>query len=214
MGLFQFVLEIIGTVAFAVSGAMVGVRKNMDVFGIAILGLTTAVGGGILRDLILGMTPPATFRNPVYALVAIATSIAAFLCAKYGRFRRGRKLYAAALLVMDSLGLGAFTVAGMAVAFGRNLDCGAFLPVFVGVITGVGGGVLRDVMAGETPYIFVKHVYACASLVGALVCVCLCGLLGENGAMLAGMASVVALRLLSAHFRWNLPKVCREEKVT
>src|SRR5699024_3676453 len=82
---------------------------------------------------------------------------------------------------------------------------GAFLLIFVGVVTGVGGGVLRDVLAGDTPYIFVKHVYACASLLGAIVCVLLQPLAGESVSVVAGMLSVVALRFLSAYFHWNLP---------
>lgn len=81
-----------------------------------------------------------------------------------------------------------------------------FLLVFVGVVTGAGGGLIRDVMAGNTPYIFVKHVYACASLAGALVCAGLWEIAGSAAAMVAGLVTVVLLRCLSAHFRWNLPK--------
>lgn len=108
------------------------------------------------------------------------------------------------MLVMDSLGLGAFTVTGVGAALEAGQD-GAFLLIFVGVVTGVGGGVLRDVLAGDTPYIFVKHVYACASLLGAIVCVLLQPLAGESVSVVAGMLSVVALRFLSAYFHWNLP---------
>lgn len=163
-----FVLELIGTLAFAASGAMTGVRKNMDIFGVAILGLTTAVGGGVIRDLILGSTPPRTFQDPIYAGLAVATAIAVFIVARRGWFEGRHQFYDLAMLVMDSLGLGAFTVTGVGAALEAGQD-GAFLLIFVGVVTGVGGGVLRDVLAGDTPYIFVKHVYACASLLGAIV---------------------------------------------
>ena len=168
------ILELVGTLAFAASGAITGLKKNMDVFGVCILGLTTAVGGGVIRDLLLGITPPGTFQDPIYAVVALLTSLVLFL----PRIRR--------LLMWDQ----------------RLYD---LVLVFVGVVTGVGGGVLRDVLAGDTPYIFVKHVYASASLAGALACVVLWPLAGEMAAMLCGSALVVAVRILSAHFRWNLP---------
>lgn len=200
------VLELIGTVAFAASGAMTGIKKNMDIFGVAILGLTTAVGGGVIRDLILGSTPPRTFQDPIYACLAIAAAIIVFIVARRGWFEGRHQFYDISMLVMDSLGLGAFTVTGIGAAFELG-QRGPFLLVFVGVVTGVGGGVLRDVMAGDMPYIFVKHVYACASLAGAVLCAVLWRLVPQYVAMLAGMTTVLLIRLLSAHFRWNLPRV-------
>ena len=199
------ILELVGTLAFAASGAITGLKKNMDVFGVCILGLTTAVGGGVIRDLLLGITPPGTFQDPIYAVVALLTSLVLFL----PRIRRllmwDQRLYDLVLLIMDAAGLGIFTVAGIRIAYEHAARPTLFLLVFVGVVTGVGGGVLRDVLAGDTPYIFVKHVYASASLAGALACVVLWPLAGEMAAMLCGSALVVAVRILSAHFRWNLP---------
>ena len=199
------ILELVGTLAFAASGAITGLKKNMDVFGVCILGLTTAVGGGVIRDLLLGITPPGTFQDPIYAVVALLTSLVLFL----PRIRRllmwDQRLYDLVLLIMDSAGLGIFTVAGIRIAYEHAARPTLFLLVFVGVVTGVGGGVLRDVLAGDTPYIFVKHVYASATLAGALACVVLWPLAGEMAAMLCGSALVVAVRILSAPFRWNLP---------
>ena len=206
MNLFLFVLEITGTVAFAISGAMTAMKKNMDMFGVMILALTTAVGGGILRDLILGITPPNTFREPVYALTAIVTAVLVFLPWIRGVFQRYRRIYDLTLLVMDSVGLGIFTVIGVQTAQAQSGDYSLFLLAFVGVITGVGGGVLRDVMAGNTPYIFVKHVYASASVAGALLCAGLWGVLPGIWAMNLGAAAVIVIRLLSAHYRWSLPR--------
>lgn len=200
------IIEIIGTVAFAISGAEVGLKKGMDIFGVAILGLTTAVGGGVIRDLILGNTPPATFRDPIYAVIAICASVVMFLPAVRRFFDRREKLYHYSMLLMDSLGLGIFTVVGIQTAYSMNQEHGVFLLIFVGVVTGVGGGILRDVMAGNTPYVFVKHFYATASLLGALLTVILWPWCGEMWSMLAGAALVLALRLLAAHFRWSLPK--------
>ncbi|MDO4536931.1 MAG: TRIC cation channel family protein [Coriobacteriales bacterium] len=202
-----FLLELIGTVAFAISGAIVGIRKKMDVFGIAILAMTTAVGGGILRDVILNITPPMAFRNPVFALSAIATGIAVFLFMKY-HFKLQRKAFYESLLnVMDAIGLGLFTVVGVQTAYANVVTSNVFLAVFVGVITGVGGGVLRDVLARDMPYIFTKHFYACASLIGAIVCSLSWSWLGSIASMLIGALIITVLRILAAHYRWSLPKV-------
>lgn len=206
METFILVIELLGTLSFAASGAMTGLRKNMDIFGICILGLTTAVGGGVIRDLILGNTPPATFQNPIYATVAILTSLVLFLPGLRRILMRNPLWFDWSLRLMDSLGLGIFTVVGIRIAYSCVEKPSLFLLVFVGVVTGVGGGLMRDIMAGDTPYIFVKHVYASASLVGAVLCGALWNVLGELPAMLIGMSVVVVIRILSAHYRWNLPK--------
>lgn len=207
METFIFVIEIIGTVAFAVSGAMTGIEKKMDIFGVAILGLTTAVGGGILRDLLIGSTPPQIFRNPVYAVVAIITAVIIFGLAYWKKLLYNTYVFELLIFIMDSLGLGIFTVVGINTAYAVSESISKFLLIFVGVLTGVGGGVLRDMLAGNTPYIFVKHVYACASLAGAIVCVYSRNIFGMRKAMLTGMAVVVLIRFLSAHFKWNLPRI-------
>lgn len=198
-------MELVGVLSFAASGAMTGLRKGMDLFGVCILGLTTAVGGGVLRDVILGTTPPATFQDPIYASVAVLTSLVLFLPRVRRLLNRSQHLYDLVMLAMDTLGLGIFTVMGVQIAYTHVAEPTVFLLVFVGVVTGVGGGVLRDMMAGNTPYIFVKHVYASASLAGALVCVLfwLPGL--EVYAMGAGAVTVIVIRVLSAYYHWNLP---------
>ncbi len=206
MHVFLLILELIGTVAFSISGAMTAMKKNMDIFGVMILGLTTAVGGGIIRDLILGYTPPATFRNPLYAATALATAVVVFLPSVWRLFHRYQRIYDLLMLAMDSIGLGIFTVIGVQAAFAQSGAYNLFLLTFVGVITGVGGGVLRDVLAGNTPYIFVKHIYACASLAGALVCAMLWPCIPSIWAMCIGAALVMLIRTLSAHFRWSLPR--------
>lgn len=206
MSTFILLVELLGTLAFAASGAMTGIKKNMDIFGVCILGLTTAVGGGVIRDIILGNTPPATFQNPLYATVAVITSLILFLPQVRHLLMRNPAAFDWALRLMDSLGLGIFTVVGIRMAYAHQPRASAFLLVFVGVVTGVGGGVLRDIMAGDTPYIFIKHVYASASLVGALLCGLLWHHLGEMPSMLLGAGVVLVIRILSAHYRWNLPR--------
>lgn len=197
--------EMIGTVAFSISGAMTGIKKGMDAFGVVTLGLVTAVGGGIIRDLVLGITPPMTFRNPVYAIAAVCTALILCFPGVLRQLNRNHRLYDAVMLVMDSLGLGIFTVVGIQTAGMVTSSGSIFLLLFVGVITGVGGGVLRDVLAGDRPYIFVKHIYACASLTGAVLCIFLWPISG-SAAMIAGAGAVVVLRLCAARFRWSLPR--------
>lgn len=201
-----FVFEIIGTVAFAVSGAITGLKKKMDIFGVVILALVTAVGGGAIRDVVLGNTPPMTFRNPVYALVAIATGILTFIPAVRRLAGKNPKVFDMFLLITDSVGLGIFTVVGIRTAITAGQGENIFLLMFVGVVTGVGGGLLRDMMAGNTPYIFVKHIYASASLAGAAVCVTLWKPLGATAAMSVSAVVVITIRFLAARFKWSLPK--------
>ena len=205
-----FLIDMIGTVAFAFSGAMTAIRKEMDILGVMILGMITAVGGGIIRDMILGTLPPQAFQEPVFALSGVLVS--AFVFAIFYFHVKGYRQisglrFQQALMLADTLGLGVFTVVGVRAAFDNGMGINYFLPVFLGTITGVGGGLLRDIMAGERPYIFVKHVYASASIVGAVVCVFCWNRIGEEAAMLIGVASVVVLRLLAIRYRWNLPKI-------
>ena len=204
-----YIIEIIGTVAFASSGAMIAIRKNMDIFGINVLAVTTALGGGLIRDLVLGINPPNMFRNSSYALAAIITA-----CLLFGVFRLRQELlesrfvekYEKWMNVMDAIGLGAFTVIGINTALGVGYDS-IFLLIFVGVITGIGGGMIRDVMAGNMPFVFVKHVYACASIAGAILCLILRSFIGNSASMVIAAVLVVVIRLLAAHYRWNLPRV-------
>ena len=201
-----FALEIMGTIAFAVSGAIVGIQKKMDIFGVCILGLTASVGGGILRDLILNITPPAAFQNPAFAVTAILVSILLFIPSVRTAFEHRKWINDVLILIMDSVGLGLFTVVGVQVATAAMPERNLFLITFVGVLTGVGGGILRDVPAGNMPYIFIKHFYACASIIGAWTCALLWPVTGSVPAMAAGAVITVILRLLAARFRWSLPK--------
>ena len=202
---FQFYFEMIGVVAFAISGAALGARKGMDLFGVAMMGMTTAVGGGILRDVLLGLTPPSALRDPLQALVGIGVSVLVFIVWQRSRAAAQHPWREALLLVADAIGLGIFTAHGVAVAMRAGYESSVFLVLFVGVITGVGGGVLRDVCCTERPYIFTKHIYALASLAGAAVCMLL-WTSGQNIAMLTSCALTVVLRICAAVFRWSLPK--------
>lgn len=202
-------MELVGTIAFAASGAMVGIHCGMDVFGVCVLGVVTAVGGGMTRDIILGNVPGA-LTNPVYVIAAVITALALF-AVLYFRVNvlQGRigMVYDRVMLVMDSIGLGIFTAAGVITGINAGYMEDIFLLTVLGTLTGVGGGLLRDMMAGQPPYIFVKHVYACASVTGAVCCVWVYRLLGQVPAMFIASAVVTAIRFLAAHYRWNLPHV-------
>ena len=208
---FIFILELIGTVAFASSGAMIAIEKKMDIFWVNVLGATTAVGGGIMRDIILGLTPPGAFSHPVYVLVAALTSTILFVIAyaKPTAFESRVKTdyYDKLMFWCDTAGLGIFTVVGIQAAVRAVGGENVFFFVFIGTLTGVGGGVLRDIMAGETPYILVKHIYACAAIAGGIVCVVGRTAFGEAYGTILGLAATVLLRFLAAHFRWNLMRV-------
>lgn len=208
---FIFILELIGTVAFASSGAMIAIEKKMDIFGVNVLWATTAVGGGIMRDIILGLTPPGAFSHPVYVLVAALTSTILFVIAyaKPTAFESRVKTdyYDKLMFWCDTAGLGIFTVVGIQAAVRAVGGENVFFFVFIGTLTGVGGGVLRDIMAGETPYILVKHIYACAAIAGGIVCVVGRTAFGEAYGTILGLAATVLLRFLAAHFRWNLMRV-------
>lgn len=224
------IMELIGTVAFAVSGATIGIQKEMDLFGVNVLGVTTAVGGGLIRDLILSVTPPAMFCNKIYTLTAILTSTLVFILVyirekgRHDQKSRCRKIwqvieallgkalwtverYDLVLFLADTIGLGIFTVMGGHAAVAAGYADTRFMVVFVGMLTGVGGGMIRDVLAGNKPYILVKHIYAVASLAGAVVYTMLLPYITELQCMVAGAALVILIRFLAAHYRWNLPHI-------
>ena len=204
------VLEIVGTIAFAISGALVGVKKKHDVFGVLVLGIVTALGGGTIRDVLIGNIPPMMFRNYRYAVIAAVVALLTFVIAYYIRNDIGK--YAVVLNsllnLMDALGLGAFTIGGMNAAMGLGYQENAFLVIFVGVLTGIGGGMLRDVLADDVPFVLYKQIYAIASVLGGV----LYYVLLQNGAghtlsMGAGVCSILLTRLLAAWLRWDLPRI-------
>ena len=206
MSVFLEFLELVGTAAFAVSGAMLGLRKRMDLFGVCMMGLVTACGGGMLRDLFLGTGLPAVFRDPRCALAAAGVSLAFFLAARKHLFHAGVPAFEPVMLLADSVGLGVFTAAGVSAAEQAGFGDSISYCVFLGTLTGVGGGTIRDVLAGLPPYIFVKHIYACASIAGGIACALLWRSAGQTCAVLVCFLLVFLIRILAARYRWSLPK--------
>jgi len=154
--------EIIGTIAFAISGALIGIRKKLDLFGVIFLAMTTAVGGGIFRDILIGITPPTAFINPTACIISIITAFVVFFFYDE-KFNKLEKI----ITISDALGLGVFTAVGCRTAILHNVD-GIFAVIFMGMCTGVGGGIIRDILAKDIPFVLKKEIYAVASIIGAL----------------------------------------------
>ena len=203
-----FSTEIIGTVAFAFSGAITAIKYRMDIFGVMLLGMMTALGGGLIRDLILGVTPPIMFSKPIYAIVSAAVSLLIFIVLyfKLAEFEDERAFLIKMISFFDTIGLGAFTVVGVHAAI-LSGESSVFLMVFVGVATGIGGGIIRDIFSNQTPLVFKKEIYAVASIAGAVTYAFLSSVIENYAAMLIGAAVVIIIRLICSHFKLNLPSV-------
>lgn len=194
------VLDLFGTMAFAVTGAFKAIEHKSDIVGIIILATITGVAGGVLRDIIFGRIPPVAVANPLYLIITVATGVALFFL--YRTLKKHWNLF----LKFDAIGLGVFTIIGATIAY--NLMGLNFLAMaFAGVLTAVGGGILRDVFVNEIPIVFVKELYASASFVGVVI---FFGLLAAgvdlNVAAIPSIVAVTGLRLLAMKYNWNLPR--------
>ncbi len=210
MGELFSLMELLGTVAFAVSGAMVAIDRRTDIFGVVFLGMTTAIGGGMVRDCLLGNTPPAIFSNGITLATALLCPLVVFVVASIAgpAYHKHKLLVDSINNWVDALGLGAFSVTGVRVVISAGHGDKWFLAILMGMITGIGGGVLRDVMTNSTPFVLTKRVYALASIAGAAYYL-FATQLGMD-ATIAGMSAVAlvfCVRVLATVFRWNLPKI-------
>ena len=202
--LFTF-LDLAGTFAFALSGAVAARERGLDWFGVLVLAFTVACGGGVLRDLCIGAIPPAGLADWRYLGAAVAAAV--LTLASQGLVRR----LAHPVVLFDTLGLGLFAVTGAqkALLFGSNAEAA----VLMGMVTAVGGGVARDVLLNRVPVILQREIYASAALVGAAIATA-GNLLGQDSPALTWCAvgACFALRMLSLRFRWNLPRFKRQHK--
>lgn len=192
------VLDLIGTFVFAISGAALGVQRGLDVFGVLVLAFVTAVVGGIARDVLIGAVPPASVASWHNLALAVVAGLLTF------RFSRLFDRLKHSVLFFDAAGLGVFAVAGTqkALDYGINWPMAAIL----GMITGIGGGMVRDVLAAQVPTVLRADIYAVAALVGALVVVAGSALgLPPTTVALAGIALCVFLRLMALYRGWKLP---------
>lgn len=203
-----FIVEIIGTIAFAISGAMIAIERRLDLFGVIFLGATTAIGGGIFRDILLGQTPPQAFINYVYMLTAVITAGLIFLLSYVNSTRDTPLPFLSDDLLnfFDAAGLGIFSVIGVQNTINAGFGDNAFFCIFLGMLTGVGGGMLRDVLSQTTPAVLRKHIYALASIAGSLCYYLLQGL-HEEVAILVTTVLVILIRLMASNYRWTLPRI-------
>lgn len=201
-------VEMIGMVAFALNGALVGLKYHLDLFGVILVSVTVSLGGGVVRDLIIGRIPPAMFQDYRYLLVAVVTSLLVFLAAvvSKGRYHDYETKVEALANIFDALGLGAFTVVGVQAGINAGFSDNSFLLVFLGLLTGIGGGILRDLFVMRMPVVLRKHVYALPVLIGAALYL-LCYRLGAPQLVTSGAVifTVFALRMLATYYHWNLP---------
>jgi len=195
-GIFS-VCEAVGTAAFAVSGAMVAVDKGTDIFGVLLMAVFTALGGGTLRDMLIGYFPPRMFTNFHYVLLACLCAIIVFAIA-----RTFKERYVARERMIEQIN-NVFDAIGLEAGFADNM----FLTTFLGTTTAIGGGMIRDVLLREMPFVLKKRVYAVAAILGALGYALLLRVgLGEVAAYGLGMLITTAVRMLATVFKWNLPK--------
>jgi uncharacterized membrane protein YeiH len=194
-------LDLFGTMAFAVTGAFKAIEHKSDIVGVIILATITGVAGGVLRDIIFGRIPPLAIVNPLYLIIAVATGAAIFFL--YRALKKHWNLF----LKFDAIGLGVFTIIGATVAYNQLQELNFLAMAFAGLITAIGGGILRDVFVNEIPIVFVKELYASASFLGVII---FFGLLAAgidlNVAAIPSILAATALRLLAIKYNWNLPQ--------
>lgn len=203
-----FVLELIGAAAFAVSGAMAAIEKRADIFGVLFLAVTTALGGGVIRDVLIGRIPPVMFVSYWYLLISVAAALAVFIDAylRSEKYKLHLDKLDAVNNIFDAIGLAVFTVSGMNAAM--PVSDNIILVLFVGMCTGVVGGMLRDVMTNTMPKVLRKRVYAVASLLGGGLYYAMYALGANQLASIGcGMLLIFALRLFATIYKWNLPSV-------
>ncbi|CZQ92561.1 trimeric intracellular cation channel family protein [Trichococcus ilyis] len=185
---FISIVEMIGTVAFAMAGALTAIEKDLDYYGIGIFAITTSVGGGIVRDLLIDRPLPASLENPLYALISLLS--AGFVILFYTHITKLSRM----LQFFDAIGLGAFTAIGAEVAVQMGFQQW-YVVVTLAVLTGTGGGLIRDVFAREIPYVFRKEVYALASILGAILYIFVYQLAGSQIALYSCFLATVLIRI-------------------
>ena len=197
---FIYILDLFGTVAFAITGAFKAIEKKFDIVGILVLATITGVAGGTIRDVILGRIPNS-IADPSYIVATIASGIVIFFL--YSRLKKHWNLF----LKFDAIGLGVFTIIGATFAyniFGLN-----FLAILLaGILTAAGGGILRDIFVNQVPIVFVKEFYLSASFIGIVIFSIILYFTEDiYYATIVGIILTTSLRLIAIKYNWNLPKV-------
>ena len=198
---FVYILDLFGTMAFAVTGAFKAIEHKADIVGIIILATITGLAGGTIRDVVFGKTLPNSLIDPTYVIITVISAIVLFLL--YSKMKKHWNVF----LKFDAVALGVFTVIGATFAynlFGMNF----LIIVLSGMLTAIGGGILRDVFVNQTPIVFVKELYASASFIGAITFYFTLLITNEvYAATILGIILTTGLRLVAMKYNWNLPRV-------
>lgn len=193
-------LDIIGTVAFAISGALTAIEKRMDIFGITIIAVATALGGGTLRDMLIGNTPVAwlsDLTNFYFVLVAVLVTVV---------FRNWLNQLRVSLMLFDTIGIGIFTLIG--IQKGIMIELHPLVCILLGTVTACFGGVIRDILCNEVPAIFRKEIYATACILGGATFYLFQYLnFSQDMVFICTIVSIISIRLLAVYFHWSLPQV-------
>jgi len=203
---FIYVLDLFGTMAFAVTGAFKAIEHKADIVGIIILATITGVAGGTIRDIMLGQFPPNSISDPSYVVITVITGVVIFFL--YSNLKKHWNVF----LKFDAIGVGVFTIIGATFAF-HIFGLNFLAMALAGMITAIGGGILRDVFVIQIPMVFVKEFYATASFIGVTIfyLVLVAGLEFYIATIL-GIVVTTGLRLVAMKYNWNLPKVKGESK--
>lgn len=203
--MFYFTIDILGTIAFAISGVLVAMDKKLDLFGVFIIAFVTAVGGGTLRDLLIGSTPVAWMQDATYVFVILGTVVFAIL------FRNKLKYFKKSLFLFDTIGIGLYTMVG--IEKGLNVGLLPIMCIALGTMTASFGGVIRDILCNEIPVIFRREIYATACILGGASYFLLRKLPIENTyAYIGAIIVVIGIRLLAVIFKIALPSIYRNVK--
>ncbi len=195
-----YTIDVLGTIAFAISGVLVAINKKMDLFGILIIGFVTAVGGGTLRDILIGQTPVSWMKDITYTYVILGSGIFAIVFRNYINYLR------TSLFLFDTIGIGLYTVVGIEKGIHAGLH--PLICIALGTITASFGGVIRDILCNEIPVIFRKEIYATACIIGGIAYFLIIKFpLDNNFVFLLSAGIVIIIRILAVKFKIGLPTV-------
>ena len=210
---FLFAISVIGVIAFSISGATASIAKGLDIVGIIVLTVLTSLGGGVIRDLTLGITPPNLFINPEYYVYfgeSVLVAVICFIIAFHNK-KNDTMLSKAAnskiLYVTDAIGLGVFCISGVDLAIRAGFADKPLVCIFAGVISGTGGSMIRDTILNEIPILFKKYIYIIPTVIGTLIYYLLYNVINEVIAFLIGAVVIMTIRILAIFLKWNLPNV-------
>ena len=195
---FLFIIDVLGTIAFAVSGAFLAMEKKLDPFGVLVLSFVTAIGGGTLRDILIGNLPVSWLQNETASVVIFSSALATMLFGNY------LKRLTLTLFLFDALGLGLFTIIGVELGIEKGFSTG--ICITLGTITACFGGVVRDVLLNNIPLLFRKEIYALACISGGLIYLLMKrSELNDDIAKIIAILIIFIIRVMAVRFNWSLP---------